>query len=731
MVPQEEPLPEESELSEPLPKKSIDRSQGIKEGKVAEDRKEIELTGTYRNENLTITIGEELWPTDESVIITSTDSSGYISPEFLNGKILEKIDIDPTSVTFDEKQIHLLHENGYTRLNLNNRKIFFVLTLDLSNNEGALTSKIQNNLINLFNELVNNQEASSNTMYLPLIGTGSAGVPILTSFSAISTTLESFLTTSDQEIKMTLSVPPEIQSEDKAVIKDYFDQWEYVSSIGHQDKIDFHLDDPTLEDKLGRRPIAKSLARLINDDIFSQERKSNYAFMAHLQGRWGEGKSSFMKFLEDELQKTGKHNWIVINYNAWQHQYVDPPWWTFLDALYKQAKEQIKIKGGKWSEFIYRESIRRLNKSTLLALIILLIFTGLILLFTYSLSDGTEDIKAIISFLTLVGTLFGIAQAWSRFFILDTPENAKLFMERAENPAKKIKNRFEELVSNIEKSHPDKKIKFKVAFFIDDLDRCENTFVVKLLEGIQTMFRNRNVFYLVAADKHWIAQSFELEYSDYEKTAKEGTRLGYSFIEKNFQLSLRLPYSTPNQIKKYWDYILKREEDAKQKQSENTETLKRKIQSMQQKEILSGNADVNKLSDEFSVPVEEAQEAVLEAVNQSSQDIEHLFQDFHELIGNNPRAVKRLANQYTVYRDLIMVERNKVDPLRLFRWVVLQNRWPILVDGIQRDPSKIDNVDKYLEEWNLSSYKDDINFVLGSNDERLVQEDIETFLGLQ
>ena len=69
------------------------------------------------------------------------------------------------------------------------------------------------------------------------------------------------------------------------------------------EKIDFHLDDPALEDKLGRRPIANSLAKLINDDIFGN--KKCHAFMAHLQGRWGEGKSSFMKFLKTGYKRPG------------------------------------------------------------------------------------------------------------------------------------------------------------------------------------------------------------------------------------------------------------------------------------------------------------------------------------------------------------------------------------------------------------------------------------------
>lgn len=59
------------------------------------------------------------------------------------------------------------------------------------------------------------------------------------------------------------------------------------------DKIPFHLDRVEDTDRLNREPIAKSLARLINNEIFAKEKKNDYSFMIHLQGAWGDGKSRY------------------------------------------------------------------------------------------------------------------------------------------------------------------------------------------------------------------------------------------------------------------------------------------------------------------------------------------------------------------------------------------------------------------------------------------------------
>lgn len=521
---------------------------------------------------------------------------------------------------------------------------------------------------------------------------------------------------------------------DFSYYSDSLEDWKYLSVNRKNEKIDFHLDDPALEDKLGRKPIAKSLAKLINDDIFGN--KKCHAFMTHLQGRWGEGKSSFMKFLENGLQEAGNDRWIVIHYNAWKNQDVDPPWWTFLDAVYRQGREQIANKSGKRFRFRVRlnEHIRRLNSGTLLILSVFAFIIFLILsasnLLRISFLDLPETAKIVVSASTILGSLWAIGQSWSKFFITNTPENARLFMRRTENPSAHIKQHFEELIKDLQTKHRKGEKDYHIAVFIDDLDRCDGSFVVSLLEGIQTMFNEQKVFYMVAADKHWIAKSFENVYSEYTDTVKKGTKLGYSFIEKNFQLSIRLPNPSAEQISRYWGHILKQESYNQLSGTGNTEGLKRQLQETGQEAVLSGEANLEELAEQYNTTIEDAQNIMLETVNETTEDIEHLLMEHHKLLGNNPRAVKRLANQYTVYRNLVLIEQNKVDPLKLFRWVILQNRWPVLVDKLEQDPAHINDYDELLEELDLVSYSIDIEYVMGKDDEKITLDDVVTYTGI-
>jgi hypothetical protein len=303
-------------------------------------------------------------------------------------------------------------------------------------------------------------------------------------------------------------------------------------------------------------------------------------------------------------------------------------------------------------------------------------------------------------------------------------------MRRTENPSAHIKQHFEELIKDLQTKHRKGKENYHIAVFIDDLDRCDGSFVVSLLEGIQTMFNEQKVFYLVAADKHWIAKSFENVYSEYTDTVKKGTKLGYSFIEKNFQLSIRLPNPSVEQISRYWGHILKQESYNQLSGTGNTEGLKRQLQETGQEAVLSGEANLEELAEQYNTTIEDAQNIMLETVNETTEDIEHLLMEHHKLLGNNPRAVKRLANQYTVYRNLVLIEQNKVDPLKLFRWVILQNRWPVLVDKLEQDPAHINDYDELLEELDLVSYSIDIEYVMGKDDEKITLDDVVTYTGI-
>jgi len=157
------------------------------------------------------------------------------------------------------------------------------------------------------------------------------------------------------------------------------------------DAAPLHVDSLEKEDRLGREAFARSLAarlRRIWQD-YSQEAESS--FILHLHGPWGAGKTTLLRLLRKELapetdvvrkdKKTAlqellrkvlrretnvarpdESRWIVVEFNAWRHQWLDPPWWSLLNSVYLESLRSLREEGG-WLRACrhrLRESGRRL-----------------------------------------------------------------------------------------------------------------------------------------------------------------------------------------------------------------------------------------------------------------------------------------------------------------------------------------------------------------------------------
>jgi hypothetical protein len=485
--------------------------------------------------------------------------------------------------------------------------------------------------------------------------------------------------------------PPEIEGANQQGKSNLSDQ---------TDSIPFHLDYVEEIDRLNREPIAKSIARLLNNQIFRDEKKMRHSFMVHLQGAWGDGKSTFLNLLSKHLKgvnandkplKEEESRWVVVDFNAWRHQHIDQPWWIFLDTIYKHIQKSKIHKFGIW----WRERWWRLVTLNGYYWITFLIFLGVFVLMMlvfgfkslnlFSLIENTatnkDKLSVIISYISIVISGWTLIKALSGSLLPATSEAANEFRSKVRDPMIVLKTHFEEVIGYMKEGR-------NVAVFIDDLDRCNAEFTVGLLEGIQTLFKEQAVLYVVAGDRHWISTCFENHYEKYKDVAKEpAQRLGHLFLEKAFQLSIRLPKISGNTKKTYWDFILnptkKEDKDEGKMETGKKEEVKKSISSSYDSNELIKPKNMQKIVEEHKINIEQATDLVLEVMDEKQEDIKHLLQNYHHLIDANPRGVKRLANQYTVYRNILTAEGREFKREKLFRWLIMQNKFPMYTDWLE------------------------------------------------
>lgn len=470
--------------------------------------------------------------------------------------------------------------------------------------------------------------------------------------------------------------------------------------------IKWFFDDPTNEDKLFRDHIARTFVKQMHsiwpyyDPTIKKrkERRLQKSFMVHIQGPWGSGKSSFLNFIVNHLKKLNvnkkdkKNKWKIVQFNAWKNQHVSEPWWILLNTIYQQT-----ICPKWWNIFnwkAWKERFRRLktgNKYYLIFAILILILT--ILGISYGIPylnrnnepgpNDSNNLQIVLGVFTavfgLIASIFAISKNLNDSLASASDTSATNFLKHAKDPMKRIKIHFEKLIRDIDRP---------VAILIDDLDRCHPEFVVKFMEGIQTLFRNGNILYIITADRKWISSCFEIEYEKFsEKMETPGTRLGYLFVQKAFQLSIRMPVMTNSVKERFWKYLLdvKDKEDITAKEKEIAEEFK----GLKTEEAIEEQINTLLKEQKGIEPIIRAQAVETLSDNVSLKETEHILQDYHHYLEPNPRSIKRLASYYPLATSNRILEGMDIERSILVRWIEISHRWPVLHEAIEKNPELI------------------------------------------
>ncbi|HEV7668672.1 MAG TPA: P-loop NTPase fold protein [Thermoanaerobaculia bacterium] len=476
------------------------------------------------------------------------------------------------------------------------------------------------------------------------------------------------------------------------------------------DPTPLHLDSPAVDDRLGRRGFARALAirleriwREMNPEHRPADRPvPQGSFVLHLHGPWGSGKSSVLEMLRGELRPRGQPTaptvaspWVVVDFNAWQNQRLDPPWWPLLDGIIRQSARQVswgrriwlRVREGLWR---FTTKRRDLLIFTFVALTVgvlgyLFLRPTIVAQLEKPLGEAgevAEKVTDILGLLTLVG---GWLWFGSRSLISGSARAAQSFLDSAADPMDRIQRHFQNMVGTVDRP---------IAVFVDDLDRCQASYVVQLLEGIQTLFRDPRVVYVIAADQRWLHACFEKTYEAFAESVREpGRRLGSLFLEKAFEISVSLPELSPGVREEYWRFLLGGDPvQAKQRLAALEQEARAEFRHDRSEGEVVARLDQSQGAAEADDPLrtQARRQIAVERLASAAveQSVSYFLQPFAPLLEPNPRSMKRLLNAYAIRRDLAIL--SGLDVLahegrrkKLALWTILALRWPALEDFLR------------------------------------------------
>lgn len=462
------------------------------------------------------------------------------------------------------------------------------------------------------------------------------------------------------------------------------------------DTVPNHPDDPMQnieEDQLGRAAFAQYLAKR----IFALPEKNGGAYSVHLYGPWGAGKSTLLNFLRAELQRKpedaaqsarAQGRWLVAEFNAWRHQHIHPPWWALMDTIFRRTKRELRP----WQQF--QEYWWRFNTGRVPYLIGIAVLAWILVLGVSLFTPETDNLTDMMAFwaanadsvgsiLAVMITIWTIVYAANRSFLMGSARAAQNYVESTQDPMNQVKERFKTLIERLKPR--------RVAIFIDDLDRCQSDYVVELLEGIQTLFREAHVVFVVAADRRWLNACFEEVYDKLEPLVHEpGKPLGTLFLEKAFQFSASVPGMPGDFKKEYWQTLIQ----IKGGEVEgNLQAARQKAKEMMAKTESEGEImhAVDRSQDRSFLEQRAIREEAVRrlAFPHIVERTEHVLKPLDQLLDPNPRAMKRLVNAYSVNRALAMLAHVDIERDQLALWTILTMRWPKLADYLEEHPESV------------------------------------------
>ncbi len=278
-------------------------------------------------------------------------------------------------------------------------------------------------------------------------------------------------------------------------------------------------------DRLHRRELADSYRELIE-----RLPEKNDAWVLNLDAKYGSGKTYFISNWQKDL--TLNHQYITLHFDAWKHDFTEDPFTSFaaeiIDQMYEKAKDrkfkkklQDGLKELLQSYRIAWRVIDALKKTT---------FQTTLGKFLPELGDIDKVKNEVKEFVEIAGETSAKKEQKETLGIdplkthLEKRESLATFNKSLGNVADAVKKAT---------NHP-------LVIFIDELDRCQPLFTVKLLERLKHVFNVKNIVFIVVTYRRAIENSLAALHGEQFEASE--------YLERFFDLSLTLPPYSPAQF---------------------------------------------------------------------------------------------------------------------------------------------------------------------------------------
>jgi hypothetical protein len=464
--------------------------------------------------------------------------------------------------------------------------------------------------------------------------------------------------------------------------------------IGMREDVPWTPDKPATADYLGRRVVAEALYDGLK---LCDSNYSGSSFLVHIDGKWGVGKSTLLRFLVDYARH---ERWCVIEFDAWRQARAGPPWRLLLTALRATLWQEHRMSFPTALRERWHLLGRPYQAASLAFVVVVALLAGL---WVSGVTDFDTVSSATLGVVALIAALWAASKAIGRFFAFDSWRGATTFVDTRRDPMEALARHFQWL--RRQSRNP-------LLLVIDDLDRCDHEYVVELLDHTQKLLREEptvsdkteppTLFIVVAADGRWLRRSYEVAHASFtEDIGEPGRPLGSLFVDKLFQLRVPVPELSPSKQETFLRRVLRVQDSGDWHADEGDwpsgEHGRREAELEQLAPGLVEQIEAAATSDEVIKALDAAPpELRIRYASRArkrlkrEQEAEHALVRFAPLLEPNPRSILRFTMAFDILRAARLADGSEPVPTdRLALWAIISVRWPVLAEFLQRDPDAV------------------------------------------
>ena len=382
-----------------------------------------------------------------------------------------------------------------------------------------------------------------------------------------------------------------------------------------------------------------------------------------VSGNWGTGKSSMVKMIGKELEKSNKAEkttYIFLEFNAWLYQGYDDAKTALLHSVAKKLSEEMKKRHIPESD---KTLWKRFQKFTKRINWLQVSKIGLPLL--VGLIPGAAPVGAAAALISSIVNS------------IKTPDDKGKNAEAVETNLKEFLSNFDDILKDdetksttqqIEELRKDfedilEKLNIRLVVLVDDLDRCLPETAISTLEAMRLLLFVKRTAFIIAADEQMIRNGVRAHFGNVDLSDDLIT----SYFDKLIQVPITVPRLGIPEVKVYTFLLFL---DLEARKGNVSIDSQQKVQKNLEEALSKAWKKNVSLVEAKSLLTDSEQDAMAEYISISEQIAGVLVSS--NRIKGNPRLIKRFLNALEIRKKVARLNGITVDSGILIKMLLFE-----------------------------------------------------------